>query len=75
MSVQLEVYTYEQFCEITKQVLSRIKVEEAVANVVANAVWNNSQDIMDCVRIGTIVKPIEDLEFIIDSFLKFTNCS
>jgi ATP-dependent Lon protease len=33
--LELEAYTYEQFCKITAQVLSRQKVEEAVAKVEA----------------------------------------
>jgi holliday junction DNA helicase RuvB len=54
--VEQESYTYEQFCEISKQLLSGIKIDGSVANVIANAVWNNTRDIRDCVRIGTLAK-------------------
>ena len=73
--VELEPYTYEQFCDITKQLLSRHKMKGEVVSIIADAVWNKSRDIRDCVRIGTIAKSIEDVGFIINSFLKPTNCS
>jgi Holliday junction DNA helicase RuvB len=50
--VKLEAYTYEQLCEITKQVLLRHNVDGGHASVIAGAVWNNSRDIRDCVKIG-----------------------
>jgi hypothetical protein len=66
--LELEAYSYEQFCEITAQVLSLQKVEEAVAKVVANAVCNKSQDMRDCIKIGTLAKSTKDVEFIADTF-------
>jgi MoxR-like ATPase len=51
--VELEPYTYEQFLEITNRLLSRQKIE-GVANVIADAIWNKSQDIRNCVRIGKL---------------------
>lgn len=45
--VELEPYTYRQFYEITKQLLSRHKVEGGVADIIADAVWNKSRDIRD----------------------------
>jgi hypothetical protein len=66
--VELEPYTYEQFCEITEQLLSRRRMDGSVAKVIANVVWSKSQDIRDCVKIGTIVKTITDVEFVLDEF-------
>lgn len=40
--VELVPYTYEQFCEISNELLSGHKVEVEVASVIANAVWNES---------------------------------
>jgi holliday junction DNA helicase RuvB len=65
--VRLEPYTYEQFCEITKQLLSHHKVDGGVASVIANAVWNKSRDIRDCVRIGKLARSAEDVGFIVDT--------
>jgi replication-associated recombination protein RarA len=64
--VELEPYTYEQFFEITKQLLSHRKIEREVANLVASAVWAKSQDIRDCVRIGSMAKTIEDVDFLVN---------
>ena len=68
--VKLEPYTREQFCDITKQLLSRGKKEGEVASVIAEAVWNTSQDIRDCVKIGAIAKSTEDISFVLDTFVK-----
>jgi len=46
-----------------------------IASIIADAVWNKSRDIRDCVRIGTIAKSMDDVWFIINSFLKSNNCS
>jgi Holliday junction DNA helicase RuvB len=66
--VELEPYTYEQFCHITEGLLSRHKVERGAANIIANAVWNKSQDVRDGVKIGTLAQSVEDVEFIVDQF-------
>jgi MoxR-like ATPase len=66
--VQLEPYTYKQFCGITEKLLSRYKVQGEVASVIANAVWNKSQDIRDCIKIGTLAKSPKDVDFIVDNF-------
>ena len=67
--VEIEPYTYEQFCEITKELFSRQKVEGEVASVTANAVWNKSRDIRDCIRISKLARSVEDVEFVVDTFL------
>ena len=66
--VEIEPYTFEQFCHITEGILSRQKIDGVVANVIASAVWNRSQDIRDCRKIGTMAKNISDVEFIVDRF-------
>jgi len=68
--VELEPYTYDQFFEITKQLLSCHNKEGEIARVIADAVWNKSRDIRDCVRIGCIAKSVEDVKFILTSFLR-----
>ncbi len=73
--VELEPYTYEQFCKITDELLSRQKVQREVANMIANAVWKNTRDIRDCVKIGTMSKSKVDVDFIVSTFLNRTNIS
>jgi replication-associated recombination protein RarA len=68
--VELEPYTYEQFCDITKGLLSRHKIDKRFAIVIADAVWNKSQDIRDCLKIGTLAKTIQDAHFLINMLQK-----
>jgi len=72
--VDLVPYTYKQFFEITKQLLSRHRIREGVAGAIAEAVWTKSQDIRDCVKIGTIARTTEDVQFLIN-MLRGDGCS
>jgi len=63
------IATKHQFLEITNELLSHHKVEGDVANIIANAVWNKSRDIRDCVRIGKLARSVEDVGFVVDRFL------
>jgi hypothetical protein len=67
--VKIEPYTYEQFIETTRELLAHRK-EEGLASIIAEAVWKKSQDIRDCVKIGTIAKSYGNVEFILSNFLK-----
>jgi holliday junction DNA helicase RuvB len=64
--VELEPYTYEQFFEITRQLLSKRKIEREVANLIASAVWTRSQDMRDCIKIGSMAKTAEDVDFLVN---------
>jgi hypothetical protein len=68
--VKLEPYTYEQFYQITVELLTRQQnVDEEIAKA-ADAVWNKmkSANIRDCVKIGRMSKPIDDDNFLADTF-------
>ena len=68
------LFTYEQFYEITVRLLTnQHKVKDGIARATADAVWNRikSADIRDCVRVARMAKSIEDVNFIVDSFLKY----
>lgn len=67
--VELEQYTYEEFCEITKHLLSRLKAYGEVISVIADGVWNKSKDIRDCVRIPNMTKSLGDAKFLVETFL------
>ncbi len=71
--VELEPYTYEEFLEITKQLLPRHKVEQEVAAFIARAVWAKSRDIRDCIKIGNMAKNILDAQFL-DNFFGPPKC-
>jgi hypothetical protein len=69
--VNLEPYTYEQFYQITVGLLTKQhKVKEEIAEATANAIWDMSANIRDCVKIGRMAKSLEDVIFITDTFLK-----
>jgi holliday junction DNA helicase RuvB len=69
---KLEPYTYEQFYQITIELLTKqYKVKEEIAKSTAYAVWNNTKaaNIRDCVKIARMTKSIEDHNFIVNAFL------
>jgi MoxR-like ATPase len=68
--VKIEPYTYEQFCSITEVLLSHYNIDGALAGVIANAVWDKSHDIRDCMKIGSLAKSTKDVEFILDKFFE-----
>jgi replication-associated recombination protein RarA len=73
--VRLEPYTYEQFYDITVRLLTTSgnhSVDEEIAKATADAVWNTSaRNIRDCVRAAKMAKSVEDVKWIVKSFLKY----
>jgi holliday junction DNA helicase RuvB len=72
--VKLEPYTYEQFFDITVMLLTsdQHSVDEEIAKVIADAVWNTSsttRNIRDCVRVAKMAKSVEDVKWLVKSFL------
>lgn len=68
--VELDPYTCKQFREITEVLLSRHRIGGSVTTVIANAVWNKTQDIRDCIKIGALAKTMTYVEFIVDKFFR-----
>jgi replication-associated recombination protein RarA len=70
--VRLEPYTYEQFYEITVQLLtsSRNHVDEEIAKATASAVWKTSKNIRDSIKISSMAKSIEDVDWLATTFLR-----
>ena len=62
----MEPYTYEEFYGIT---LSLLHDRAKVAPTIADAVWNRSKNLRDCVRIGRLARTEEDVEFLVDRFI------
>jgi MoxR-like ATPase len=69
--VRLEPYTYEQFFDITVRFLTsnQHNVDEEIAKAAADEVWNTTQDIRDCVRVAKMAKSVEDINWLVKSFL------
>jgi hypothetical protein len=72
--LRLEPYTYEQFFDITVRLLTleQHSVDEEIAKVTADAVWNTStaRNIRDCVRVAKMAKSVEDVNWLVNAFLK-----
>jgi MoxR-like ATPase len=68
--VELAPYTYEQFYQISVHILTiGHKVSQHIANEITNKVWANSRNIRDCVRIGRMAKSVDDIQFLVGTFL------
>jgi MoxR-like ATPase len=69
--VNMQAYTYEQFYEITLQLLTsnQYNVNEEIAKAIAEAVWNTSRNIRETIRIARISKSLEDVKWFATVFL------
>jgi MoxR-like ATPase len=65
--VELESYTYEQFYEITFRLLD---TRQGIARIIVDAVWNISRNLRECVRIGKLARSEEDVNFLVEKFLR-----
>jgi holliday junction DNA helicase RuvB len=61
--IELEPYTYEEFYEITVHWL-----DKDFARIIADAVWNTSRNLRDCIRIGKFTRSEEDVNFLVEKF-------
>jgi replication-associated recombination protein RarA len=74
MEFHLPEYTFDQFCEIARRLLSkRFGHSNQVADEIAAAVWNemNSKDIRDVLSIAKLVRSIEDVSWLIQIKKKY----
>jgi replication-associated recombination protein RarA len=62
--IELESYTHEEFYEITVHLL-----DKDFARIIADAIWNTSRNLRDCVRIGKLARSEEDVNFLTEKFL------
>lgn len=71
--MKLEPYTYQPFSEITQQMLMLNGIRVEIAKATADAVWNKirSRNIQDCIRIARMARSLEDVNFIVNIFLKY----
>ena len=69
--VKLQAYTYEQFYGITVRLLTsnQYNVDEEIAKATAEAVWNTSRNIRDSIKIARMAKSIEDVDWLVITFL------
>jgi holliday junction DNA helicase RuvB len=68
--VEMPAYTYEEFCEISVRILTKgHNVSIDIAKNISDKVWANSRNIRDCVRIGRMAKSVDDIQFLVGTFL------
>jgi holliday junction DNA helicase RuvB len=68
--VELPPYTCEQFYQISVHLLTvGHKVSKDIANEIADKVWAHSRNIRDCVRVGRMAKSVDDIQFLVGTFL------
>ncbi len=68
--VELPPYTYEQFYQISVHLLTEEhKISQDIAKNISDRVWANSRNIRDCVRVGRMAKSLDDIQFLVDTFL------
>ena len=74
MEFHLPEYTFDQFCEIARRLLSkRFGHFSQVADEIAAAVWNemNSKDVRDVLGIAKLVHGVEDVSWIVQTYKKY----
>ena len=68
--VELPPYTYEQFYQISVHILTKgHKVNINFAKNISEKVWADSRNIRDCVRIGRMARSVDDIQFLVGTFL------
>jgi Holliday junction DNA helicase RuvB len=69
--VKLRTYTYEQFNDITIRLLTtnRYNIDEETAEATIGAVWRTSRNIRDSLKIATMAKSAEDVDWLATTFL------
>lgn len=76
MEFHLAQYTFEQFSEIARRLLSkRYGHSKQVADEIAAAVWNElgSKDIRNVLSIAKLVHSIEDVSWVVKTSKKYGN--
>lgn len=74
MEFHLPEYTFDQFSEITRRLLSkRFGHSNQVADEIAEAVWNGmkSKDVRNVLAIGKLVLSIEDVSWIVQVYKNY----
>ena len=49
---------------------SQFNVEEEIAKVIVEAVWNTSRNIRGSIKIAAIARSLEDIDWLVTTFLR-----
>lgn len=77
MVLHFKQYKYENFLDISIHMLAQEGITKDVANEVAVQVWHKmkSKDIRDCIKIAHLAKTKNDVNWIVETLLKYNNPS
>jgi hypothetical protein len=53
--------------------VNQLEVKDQLAQTIADAIWDTSRNIRDCIRIGRMGKSVDDIQFLVDNFLNYNN--
>ena len=73
MVLHFKQYKFENFHEITVHMLSNEGISRDISSEVASCVWTKlkSKDIRDCMKIGRIARNKEEVNWIVQTILKY----
>jgi holliday junction DNA helicase RuvB len=65
--LEIPEYTFEEFKEIAVAKLAKEKIDQYVARVIAEKVWNElgSRDFRDVIKVGRLANNAKDIPFVI----------
>lgn len=69
MELELEEYTYEEFIEIVRRILSKkYHIDARISEKIGHEVWHamKSKDIRDAIRIAKLAKSSADVEWLVE---------
>ena len=77
MVLHFKQYKYENFLDISIHMLAQEGITKDVANEVAAQVWQKmkSKDIRDCIKIAHLAKTKNDVNWIVETLLKYNTPS
>ncbi len=77
MVLHFKQYKYENFLDISIHMLAQEGITKDVANEVAAQVWHKmkSKDIRDCIKVAHLAKTKNDVNWIVETLLKYNNPS
>ena len=70
--VNVHAYNREQFREIALRLLTsnQYNVDEEIARAAAEAVWGTSRNIRDCIKIASMARSLEDVNWLASTFTR-----
>lgn len=77
MVLHFKQYKFENFMDISIHMLGQEGVAKDIADEVATLVWHKmkSKDIRDCIKIAHLVKTKDDINWIVETLIKYSKTS